>query len=193
MGDKLGKDFYLQQTKQAAIGLLGKILVYNSSLGRVSGKIVETEAYLGSRDEASHSYSGRTLRNKAMFEEGGILYIYKSYGIHHCLNIVTEDEGVGSAVLIRAIEPIEGIQIMQNNRELTDIMKLCKGPGNLCKAFGLTLDNNFETIINDEIYILNNKEIPQIAVKSTKRVGISRSKELLLRFYIKKSKFISRK
>jgi len=191
--EKLSREFYTRATEKVAVELLGKILVHDTADGVIAGKIVETEAYLSTGDEASHSFSGKTKRNEAMFEEGGTVYTYISYGIHYCFNVVTEEKGRGSAVLIRAIEPIEGISLMQKNRGVEDVFKLCKGPGNLCKAFGIGKEHNYKSLLDDEIYIVNQPKEMKKSIIQSERIGISRSKELLLRFYIKNSEFISRK
>ncbi len=190
----LKKEFYLQPTQEVAINLLGKILMTIDSDGQIiAGKIVETEAYLNANDKASHSHSGITNRNEAMFEGGGVLYVYRSYGIHHCINVVTEAKGKGAAVLIRAMEPIEGLDLMKVNRGIDDIEKLCKGPGNTAKAFGFTKIDNFRSLTSYNLFIIAGEDISENDIISTKRVGISQSKDLLLRFYIKNSNFVSRK
>lgn len=192
MSNKLQKDFFLRSTDLVAKELLGCKLVRYIGKTRLTGKIVETEAYMPFDDFANHSAIAQTERNAAMREEGGILYVYKIYGIHHCINFVTEEKGKGCAVLIRAVEPLEGIELMQQNRKTDDIKKLCKGPGNLAKAFAFTTDDNYKKIIdNNKIFILNSTENPDII--SDKRIGISRSKELMLRYYIKNCNFVSGK
>ncbi len=193
-GKKLEKAFFLNATEDVAMKLLGKIIVKIDESGEtIAGKVVETEAYLHDTDKASHSYKGMTERNKPMFEQGGILYVYKSYGIHHCINVVTEEKGKGAAVLIRAVEPVSGIGIMQNRRGVDDIRRLCKGPGNTAKAFGFTLNDNYRSVTSEKLYFVANENIPEKHIIITKRIGISQSKDLLLRFYVKNSNFISRK
>lgn len=193
-GKKLEKSFFLQPTELVAMKLLGKIIVKVEEDGQIiAGKIVETEAYLHKIDKASHSYKGEANRNKPMFEGGGILYVYKSYGIHHCINVVTEEKGKGTAVLIRAIEPVEGLDLMIKNRGVDDINKLCKGPGNTAKAFGFTKDDNYRSLSSNNLYIVSTENLDEKEIFAGKRIGISQSKNLLLRFYVKKSSFISRK
>lgn len=192
--DKVDENFYLQSTEQVAVQLLNKILVKCEKDGTIlAGKIVETEAYLGKDDAASHSFVGVTERNRPMFEKGGILYVYRSYGIHHCINIVTEEKTIGAAVLIRAVEPLDGLELMKRRRGTDNIHKLCNGPGNTAKAFGFTKEDNFQSLLSENLFIANNRILPKSKIIKTQRVGISRSKELMLRFYIKNSKFISRK
>jgi DNA-3-methyladenine glycosylase len=191
---KLDVDFFLLPTTDVAMKLLGKIFVKVEEDGQLlAGKIVETEAYLGKGDEASHSFPGLTERNRPMFEQGGILYVYKSYGIHHCINFVTEKAGIGAAVLIRAVEPLAGIDTMKFRRGVEDILRLCNGPGNTAKAFGFKKDDNFRSLTSDNLFILDVNSSGKDEILRTKRIGISRSTDLLLRFYLKNSKYISRK
>lgn len=189
----IDESFFLQAPEIVAKELLGSILVKKEKNSLIAGLIVETEAYLHLNDLSSHSYIGQTNRNKAMFERGGIIYVYKIYGIHHCINIVTEDKGIASAVLIRAIQPIYGIDTMIKLRGVTDQTRLCKGPGNLAKAYNINLDDNFKRLTTKDLYIQKNVDDPDNEIIKSKRIGISKSSELELRFYLKNSKFISRK
>ncbi|MCD6477070.1 MAG: DNA-3-methyladenine glycosylase [Candidatus Aenigmarchaeota archaeon] len=184
---KLDKQFFARNTKVIAKQLLGKILVK----GGLKGKIVETEAYLGKNDPASHAYK-ITKRSKIMLMEPGTIYIYFTYGNHYMFNIVTENIGKPGAVLIRALEPLQGIEIMKKNRNINDIARLCNGPGCVTQSFGINKKYNGQSIIdNNEIYIEDSNEKPKII--RTSRIGISQGKDLKLRFYIKDNKFVSRK
>lgn len=180
----LSKEFFLKAPEIVAPYLLGKEFVRILDNGiKLSGIITETEAYLSESDESSHSFKGLTKRNAPMFAEGGILYVYFIYGVHHCINFVTEPEGIGSAVLIRNINPTDGIETMKINRARnvsTD--KLCCGPGNIAKAFGFGLDHNYLSICSDSCYIIDNDINHNI--KTSTRIGISKSEDLPLRFYI---------
>lgn len=191
---RLEKSFYRRDTKLVAKELLGKILYRKTEYGEILSKIVETEAYLSCNDESSHSYIGKTKRNSAMFEEGGIVYVYNIYGMYQCLNIVTSTENKGEAVLIRAVEPISGIEIISNYRKVKKEKDLTNGPSKLCQALNITIEDNFQDLItSSNIFLMNtnNKEI--LDVVTTTRVGITKSVDLPLRFYIKGNKFVSKR
>jgi DNA-3-methyladenine glycosylase len=191
--DKIDREFFLRNTEQVAQDLLGIIFVKKESDGLLAGRIVETEAYLHEKDEASHSYRGPTKRNAAMFGEGGIVYVYKIYGMYHCLNFVTEGLGIGAAVLIRAMEPLEGIKTMKTRRGTDSIAHLLSGPGKICQAFKFDLSWNNRKLFSDPDVSLFIDKAQIGNVLSTERIGISRSKELKLRFIIENSPFLSRK
>ncbi|MGB9663887.1 MAG: DNA-3-methyladenine glycosylase [Ignavibacteria bacterium] len=187
-------EFFIGPTDKIAKKLLGKILVRNFKGKVLSGKIVETEAYLDENDLASHSAVGITERNKVMFGKAGLAYVYFTYGMHYCFNVVTGEEGKGSAVLIRALEPIEGIELMKKFRQKEDIQILTNGPAKLCQALKIDKKlNGVDLRTSNEIYIAEPflKENFEIAVSL--RIGIEKSKDLPLRFYIKENKFVSRK
>jgi DNA-3-methyladenine glycosylase len=188
----LSESFYQQATEIVAKNLIGKIMVKMDKDITLAGRIVETEAYLGSNDLASHSYPGVTKRNKPMFASGGILYVYLSYGIHNCTNIVTETENTGSAVLIRAVEPLLGADDMIANRGVCPINKLASGPGNFSKAFGFSLSDNYRRVGTQNLFIQDMKP-DNLEIVTAKRIGISRSEDLQLRFYLKNSRFVSKK
>lgn len=187
----LTPDFYLRETSLVARDLLGKVLTLNRNGNLLSGRIVETEAYRPEGDFASHSAVGKTDRNAPMFSTGGILYVYLIYGIHHCINVVTEPGGRGAAVLIRALEPMEGINIMKANRNSDDERILCKGPGNTAKAFGFTKEDNFISFNSEELFILDSPTVNNKEIISGPRIGVRKSADLLLRFYIKNCPFVS--
>lgn len=188
----LEKEFYQQKTDFVAQELLGKIIVRKFGYQLLAGMIVETEAYLAENDFANHSTISQTKRNAPMREEGGILYVYKIYGIHHCMNIVTEQVNKGCAVLVRALKPIIGIETMKSLRNEKKLFNLCKGPGNLSKAFNFTTDDNYKSVTdNFEIFILDINESPEFI--SDYRIGISKSQNLKLRYYIKSCNFVSGK
>jgi DNA-3-methyladenine glycosylase len=148
----LEADFYLQPTVEVARALLGCWLVVRHEAGWVGGRIVEAEAYTQD-DPASHSYRGKTERNAAMFGAPGTAYVYLIYGVHECFNAVCQPEGVGEAVLIRALEPTVGLETMFQRRGGVHWTQLCRGPGNLCRALGITRALNGESLITGRIQI----------------------------------------
>lgn len=176
---KLAEDFFKRDAVLVAKKLLGKRISYNGC----SGIIVETEAY--KRDPASHAYK-ITPRSRIMLETHGKWYIYFIYGMYHCLNITTNANDVG-AVLIRAIEPVEGVEKMKKRRGTDDLKKLCSGPSKLCQAFGIDKRLNGSGL--DKIKIFDGKKISKIV--KTGRVGIKEEKALPWRFYIKGNRWVS--
>ena len=151
--------FYGQDTERAAQGLLGCFLDHRGSAGRVTGRIVETEAYV-TGDEAAHSFRGKTKRNGVLFGPVGHAYVYFVYGMHCCLNAVTGVEGSGEAVLIRALEPVGGITTMEQRRDTKDLQNLCSGPGKLTRAFGITLACNGISLMEGPLRILSPAGFP---------------------------------
>ena len=181
----LKKKFFSQPTIDLAKALLGKYLVY----GDLKGIIVETEAYLFKDDPGCHASRGMTKRNEPMFGQAGNTYVYLIYGMYHCINIVSGKTGEGEAVLIRAVEPIDGIAKMQRRRKTTKTENLCNGPGKLTQAFGITKKHNNLSLIDGPIQVYNSRIKPQI--ETSPRIGLSAGKELELRFYIKDNPFVS--
>lgn len=190
-GERLSAEWFLRNTEEVASELIGKILIREDADGMpIGGRIVETEAYLPESDQASHSFCGKTKRNAPMFEKGGTIYIFRSYGIHYCFNIVTEAEGIGAAVLLRALEPLHGIELMKQNRQTEDIFRLCKGPGNLTKAMGMEFADNFKSIESSNYAVFDDGYKCKIGV--SQRIGISKSVELQLRYFEVGSKYVSK-
>ena len=181
----LGKNFFKQPTVDLARALLGKILVF----GDLRGIIVETEAYLFKDDPGCHASRGQTGRNAPMFGPAGHAYVYLIYGMYHCLNIVSGKKGEGEAVLIRAIEPVQGISLMQKRRKTKKIENLCNGPGKLTQDFGITRKHNNLSLFEGDLRIYNSRIKPLIC--TSRRIGLSAGKELELRFYIKGNRFVS--
>lgn len=187
----LSREFYLQPTIKVARNLLGKTLVHDTEKGIIAGRIVETEAYLCD-DPACHASKGMTKRNATMFGEPGHAYVYFTYGMYHCFNAVTAPEGVGEAVLIRAVEPLEGIEIMQANRKMERLINLTSGPGKLCQAFGLDRRHNGLDLTEGELIIADDGWMPEEIVSAT-RIGISLAADKPWRFYISSSHHVSKK
>jgi len=183
---QLGKKFFNRSTVELAKSLLGKYLVF----GNTQGIIVETEAYLYKNDPGCHASKGITARNAPMFAAAGRTYVYLIYGMYHCLNIVSGKEGEGEAVLIRALEPVTGIELMQKRRKTKKMENLCNGPGKLTQAFGITKKQNDTSLFDGPISIHNSRIKPEIC--SSGRIGLSSGKELELRFFIKGNRFVSR-
>ncbi|MGA2623949.1 MAG: DNA-3-methyladenine glycosylase [Bacteroidota bacterium] len=193
---KLPRSFYFRHTLTVAKELLGKFLVRKMGRQLLVGKIVEVEAYLGEKDPASHAYRGQTKRNEVMFRQGGHLYVYFTYGMHFCANIVTREEGKGEAVLIRAVEPIEGVEVMMKNRGFTgdesDYWNVTNGPAKLCEAFGIQRGQNGMDLLGDEIFVARRATIPKSLICSSTRIGIKNATGKRWRFFVGGNRFVSR-
>ncbi len=184
-GAILGKSFFARNVMSVARELIGATLLVEG----VGGTIVETEAY-DREDPASHSFSGPTRRNAAMFGPPGRAYVYRSYGIHWCLNFVCGQEGHGSAVLVRALAPTAGLEIMRRRRGLEDARALCAGPGRLTQALGITLAHDGLSLAEPPFELLAPTEEP--AIVAGPRIGISKAMDLPWRLGLAGSAFISR-
>ncbi len=180
--------FYDRDSREVAVDLLGCLLVHDSPEGRASGIIVETEAYRPD-DPACHAYKNvGTMRNRTIFSPPGFAYVYLSYGIHRLLNVVCEDEGVGSAVLIRALQPVEGLGLMEERRGRD--YDLCNGPGKLTQALGVTLDYDGANLTNGNLGIHWGEPL-EGEIVSTTRIGISRGTDLPWRYLVLDDEHIS--
>jgi DNA-3-methyladenine glycosylase len=185
MTEILDRDFFLRSVHHVARELIGALLL----IGRTGGRIVEVEAYHHT-DPAAHSFRGPTERNLVMFGPPGFAYVYRSYGIHWCLNFVCEREGSASAVLIRAIEPLQGLALMRRRRRLSDERLLCSGPGRLAQALGVTLAHNGLPLDRPPFALIAREREPEIAVG--KRIGITKAAELPWRYGLAGSRFLSK-
>jgi DNA-3-methyladenine glycosylase len=181
----LRRDFFARSVHEVAPDLIGVTLL----VGGVGGRIVEVEAY-DQEDPASHGYRGRTARNEAMFGPPGHAYVYRSYGIHWCLNLVCGWEATAEAVLIRALEPTAGIDEQRARRGLDDVRLLCAGPGRVCQALGITRDQDGLPLDRPPFRLEERPEVPEIL--TGRRIGITRATELSWRYGLAGSRFLSR-
>ena len=189
----LSRSFYNRDTRVVAQELLGKFLVRRTPREDIAAKIVEVEAYRGSDDLASHAYKGDTPRNRLMFGKPGFAYVYFIYGNHHCLNVTTEPEGVPGAVLIRAVEIVDGMALARKNRRVDSIVNLSNGPGKLTKALNISKIHNGIDLANpDELFICDSETVESFEMATSRRIGVKAGSEKPWRFYMKKSKFISK-
>ncbi|OGW81467.1 MAG: hypothetical protein A3G33_07795 [Omnitrophica bacterium RIFCSPLOWO2_12_FULL_44_17] len=189
----LDGSFFSRHTRIVAFELIGHELVFETLGGLLTGKIVETEAYFGANDPASHAYRGVTPRNRVMFGPAGKTYVYFTYGNHYCLNIVTEKEGVAGAVLIRALEPLGGIDMMRKNRRQINVNHMTNGPGKLTQAFGISREHSgMDLNTGSSLRIVESPSLEPVQIEVTPRIGISRAKKKLLRFCLKDNAFVSR-
>ncbi len=199
---KLHHSFYLQNTLTVAQNLLGCILVHKLPEGMVSGVIVETEAYMGITDKGAHSYGGKhTPRMDPLYKRGGYAYIYQLHGYNYCINVVTEEKDVPRAVLIRALEPLEGLGLMARRRgvdissgKLKNVKNLTNGPSKLCQALAIDTSLNGVDLLGDELYITKGRDLENEIV-ATPRINIDYAEEYKdepWRFILKRNDFLSR-
>ena len=188
-GSILPRKFYLRNTVEVAKDLLGKVLRH----GDTAGVIVETEAYLGGDDLASHSARGITDRTRVIFGPPGHAYVYLIYGVYQCLNLVAEPEGKPGCVLLRALQPIDGIELMQIRRpRARRIEDLASGPGKLTLALGIDRKLNGSDVTRGPITVHERKNAPSIEIVTTPRIGITHCADLPLRFHVAGNRFVSR-
>lgn len=192
----LNRDFYLRDVALVAPELLGKLLVHKTREGVASGIIVEVEAYSGAIDKGAHSYPNkRTPRTEIQFGEGGYAYVYSIYGMHCCFNVVTNKTNIPEVVLVRALEPVDGIDLMMSRRNTQNTFELCNGPGKLCSALGISKANYGDDLCGGRLFIEERMAVPRNEIAVSPRVNIDYAGEdakLLWRYFIKDSKFVSK-
>jgi DNA-3-methyladenine glycosylase len=192
---KLPRSFYEQSTIDVAKLLLGKFLVRKHPDGASIGRIVETEAYVGPQDLACHAAKGRTKRTEVMFGPPGHAYVYFIYGFYNMLNLVTEAKDYPAAVLVRAVEPVKGIELMKRRRRSDDLRNLANGPGKLCQAFAIDRSLNGADVSGKILYV-EDREEPTPKFLSTARIGVDYAgkwKDKRLRFIVRGSEFVSKR
>jgi DNA-3-methyladenine glycosylase len=188
--DRIPRSFYERPTSEVARDLLGRELVHDTPEGRASGTVVECEAYLGSGDPGSHASRRKTPRNAVMFGDAGIAYVYFTYGMHYCFNAVAKPVGEAGAVLIRAIEPREGMDLMQRRRGRRDPRELTTGPAKLTQALGIDGRSNGVDLTSSDLYFTVGVGPGPIVV--TGRIGLSAGQDMPLRYCIPGSRFLSK-
>jgi len=191
----VGTKFYARPTEEVARGLLGRILV--SNIGgrgeRTAGRIVEVEAYVGPHDPACHAYGHRrTARTEPLYGQPGTAYVYFTYGMHWCLNAVTEPRDFPAAVLIRALEPLDGLDTMRQRRRTEQDRHLCAGPARLCEALGVTGAVNGSSLQRGPLQVVQGTSPKKAEIVVGPRIGITQAADWPLRFYLKSSPWVSR-
>ena len=190
MSSKLPRSFYNRPTLEVARDLLGKRIVFKSNEAGLSAKIVEVEAYVGEDDPACHAAPGLTKRNEVMYGKPGFSYIYFVYGMYYCFNIVTERKGFPAAVLLRAAEPVDGLEIMRRRSSKRKAETILSGPGKFCRAFGLTAEHSGTDLTSNTLYVCEGiDQVEEIVI--TTRVGINKGVERPYRFYLADSNAVS--
>ena len=194
----LPRKFYIRPVLTVAKELLGKVLIRKDGNQILAARIVEVEAYDGKVDKASHSFNGKTKRNEVMFNVGGYFYVYFTYGAHFCSNVVTGKSDHGAAVLIRAVEPLIGIDKMIKNRfnrnlkSEKEIYNLTSGPGKVCKAFDFNKEHSGLDLTSSDVFIVDQPKLRKNKIGISKRIGITKSVSLPWRFFEIGNPYLSR-
>lgn len=192
---KLPREFYKEDGISLAKKLLGKVLVHHTAEGVTKGIIVETESYMGIVDAAAHSYKGKKDgRCNIQYKEGGYAYIYMIYGMYYCMNIVANEEEVPEVVLLRALEPLEGIPLMEQRRKTVKRKALLSGPGKLCQAMGIGKESYGLDLCGNQLYVEEPEEMTAFEIEASKRINIDyagEAKDYLWRFTIKNNAYVS--
>ena len=189
---RLLREFFARDPVVLARDLLGRVLFYKTPEGLLAGRIVETEAYTGAADPASHAFRGRTARNAVMFGPAGHAYVYFTYGMHYCLNVTAEAPGTAGAVLLRALEPLAGVEMMRARGDHGPESRLLSGPGKIGRAFGLSLDDNGRDFTRGPLGLAAGTPVPTREVAISRRIGISRAVDLPYRFAVASSRSVSK-
>jgi DNA-3-methyladenine glycosylase len=184
----LPREFYTRPTVEVARDLLGMVLVH----GRAAGRIVEVEAYVGLHDDAAHASRGLTPRTRVLFGEPGHAYVYLIYGMYECLNLVAEPEGLPGCVLIRALEPVAGIELMRRRRNVEKIQALASGPGKLTIAMGIGRRHNGADVTRGRLTVRRPPDYSPPRIAASPRIGITKAADWELRFYLPGNPFVSR-
>jgi DNA-3-methyladenine glycosylase len=193
VGRVLPRAFYERETEIVAREMLGTVLECETDAGLASGIIVETEAYLGEHDLACHAAAGRTARTEALYGPPGTSYVYFIYGMYWCFNAVTRTEGLPSAVLVRALEPLSGTAVMHKRRPgIRNEVDLTNGPGKLCTALGIVGSMSGKSLQRKPLVIREGKPVPDEKVEVTTRIGITKSADWPLRWIVRGNRFVSR-
>ena len=192
----MNHSFFRQDTVELARKLLGCLLVHRTPDGIAGGMIVETEAYVGAIDKACHAYRNRSERTEIMYHDGGYAYVYFIYGMHHCFNVVTGPEGEGNAVLIRALEPVIGLKLMQRRRNTKSLQNLCSGPGKVCLALDITKNEYGLDLCNADspLHLIQYRHIPDAKIVASPRINVAYAEEAAAwpwRFYVKENPYVS--
>jgi DNA-3-methyladenine glycosylase len=193
VGRVLPRSFYDRETEVVARELLGTVLESETADGTTSGIIVETEAYLGEHDLACHAAAGRTARTESLYGPPGISYVYFIYGMYWCFNAVTRAEGLPSAVLVRALEPLHGLPLMRERRpRVNSEVDLTNGPGKLCQALGITGGMSAKSLQRKPLVIREGQDVADANVQVTARIGITKSADWPLRWIVRGNKYVSK-
>ena len=190
----MNHSFFRQDTVTLAQKLLGHLLVHRTPEGVTAGMIVETEAYVGAIDKACHAYKNRSERTEIMYHDGGYAYVYLIYGMHCCFNVVTGPPGEGNAVLIRALEPVEGLALMAERRGTADRRLLCSGPGRLCRAMGIGMEYYGQDLFSGSLRLEEYRAFSPEEIGVSPRVNVDYAAEYrdrLWRFFLKDSPYVS--
>jgi len=193
----MNQAFFRQDTVELARKLIGCLLVHRTPEGTAGGMIVETEAYAGSVDKACHAYRNRSERTEIMYHAGGCAYVYLIYGMHYCFNVVTGPEGEGNAVLVRALEPVFGLDLMCKRRKTLLLQNLCSGPGKVCQAMGITGREYGLNLcsMKSPLFLKEFRHFDDIMIASGPRINVAYAEEAALwpwRFYLKDNRYVSK-